>query len=100
MGWFKKGKLPKEKQVKKLEEQDKLLEILPDPKEEKKLLKRAGQRLKHMIRHRSVKAKVKKIKKEEHQDIKEIKKEEKLEKKRNAAKKKSKDAKKQSKVKK
>ena len=47
--------LPKEKQVKRMEEQDKILAGLPDPHKEEKLLKRLGAKLKHMIRPKKVK---------------------------------------------
>jgi len=67
-------KLPKPEKVKTLELQDKLLEKLPDPKEEKRFLARTGEKLKRMIRHRSIRAKAEKIKKEEHEDIKLMKK--------------------------
>lgn len=57
--------LPKEKQVKKLEEQDKILAELPDPHKEEKFLKRMGLKLRHMIKPKKVKvSEVHKIEKE------------------------------------
>jgi len=69
-------KLPKSKKVKELEEQDKVLAGLPDPKKEKKVLVKTGKFLKRLIGHKSVESKADRIEKEEHEDVKEIKKEE------------------------
>ena len=69
-------KLPKQNKIKELEKQDKELASLPTPEKEKKILKRAGSYLKHLVRPRKVEAQVKKIKKEEKKAVKQIEKEE------------------------